>query len=163
MIRGRRWMDLGHGLTTGTGVRLDAEPQHADAPVLLTIGSDVKMNDNVHIGAAHSIRIGDRVLLASKVFITDHNHGRYSGDEPHSDPRVPPSQRPLIVAPVVIEDDVWVGEFVAILPGTTIGKGSIIGSMSVVTRDIPAYSIAVGSPARVIKRYNFETAMWEPL
>jgi lipopolysaccharide O-acetyltransferase len=54
----------------------------------------------------------------------------------------------------IIEDNVWLGEFVSILPGVTIGKGNIIGANSVVTQDIPPYSIAVGTPARVAKRFD---------
>jgi len=64
---------------------------------------------------------------------------------------------------VVMEDDVWLGEFVSVLAGVRIGKGSIIGTMSTVSRDIPPYSIAVGSPARVIKQFNFASGMWEKI
>ena len=62
--------------------------------------------------------------------------------------------------PVHIGDKVWVGESVCILPGVTIGECSIIGAGSVVTKSIPPYSIAVGTPAKVIKRYNFDTRSW---
>ena len=55
----------------------------------------------------------------------------------------------------------WVGEKVIIMPGVTIGDRSIIGAGAIVTRDIPPYSIAVGNPAKVIKRYNFKTHSWE--
>ena len=65
------------------------------------------------------------------------------------------------ISEVIIEDNVWLGEFVSVLPGVKIGKGAIIGSNSVVTKDIPANTIAVGSPAKVIKKYNFETKKWE--
>lgn len=61
----------------------------------------------------------------------------------------------------MIEDNVWIGEFVSILPGVTIGKNSIIGTMSVITKDIPANCIAVGSPVNVIKKYSFEKKIWE--
>lgn len=160
-VRGRPWMHLGRGLTTGRRLRLDAIPSNGNRGLLLTLGVDVQVNESVHIAAHHSIRIGDRVLLASNVFITDHNHGTYNGEGPHSDPRSAPALRPISMAPVVLEDDVWVGEYVTILPGVTIGRGTVIGSMSVVTRSIPPFSIAVGSPARVVKRYNFDTARWE--
>lgn len=159
-VRGRPWMHLGKGLTTGRRMRLDAIPSDGNRGVLLTLGDDVQVNESVHIAAHHSVRIGNRVLLASNVFITDHNHGTYSGEGVHSDPRSAPALRPVTMAPVVVEDDVWVGEYVTILPGVTVGRGSVIGSMSVVTRDVPEYCIAVGSPARVIKRYDFETARW---
>ena len=159
-IRGRHWMQIGAGLVTGPGLRLDAFPTNPEGGPVLRIGRDVQVNDYVHIGAVHSVTIGDRVLIASKVFITDHNHGSTKGPAPHDSPAVPPAERPLSFAPVVIEDDVWIGEFVSVLPGVRIGKGAIVGTMSVVTRDVPAYTIVAGSPARVVKRFDFEISMW---
>ena len=63
----------------------------------------------------------------------------------------------------MIEKNVWLGEFVSVLPGVKIGEGSIVGTMSVVNKDIPPYSISVGSPARVVKKYNFDTNKWEKI
>jgi lipopolysaccharide O-acetyltransferase len=127
---------------------------------LLVFKNDVQINDFVHIVALERIVIGNNVLIASKVFISDSNHGSYSG-EAQSHPDQNPIERKLSNSPIEIEDNVWLGEFVSVLQGVTIGRGSIIGSMSVVTKDIPPYCIAVGSPARVIKTYNFKTAKWE--
>jgi acetyltransferase-like isoleucine patch superfamily enzyme len=110
-----------------------------------------------------SVTIGDRVLIASKVFISDHNHGSYKGATGQSHPAQPPASRALHVAPVLIDDDVWIGEFVSILPGVHIGRGSVIGAQSVVTRDVPPGCVAVGNPARVIRRFNFDTSSWEPV
>ncbi|MGB8478564.1 MAG: hypothetical protein WCE63_06955 [Acidobacteriaceae bacterium] len=140
---------------------MDVFPQSPTKERLLRIGSAVQMNDYVHVAVAKSVVIGDRVLIASKVFITDHDHGCYRGNVSQDSPLTPPAERSLCCLPVVIEHDVWIGEFVAILPGVTIGKGSIIGAHSTVTKNIPAYSIAVGSPAKVMKRYNFETKTWD--
>jgi lipopolysaccharide O-acetyltransferase len=128
---------------------------------LIRIGANVAMNDDVHIGAVESVTIGDRVLVASKVFITDHDHGCYGKGQIHTDPRIAPGERPLSASPVVIEDDVWLGEFVSVLAGVRIGRGAIIGTMSTVTRDIPPYCIAIGSPARVVKKFNFASGVWE--
>jgi lipopolysaccharide O-acetyltransferase len=160
-IRGRRWIALGPGFTCGRGLRMDALGESSTTGPLIRIGSDVAMNDYVHIGAVESVSIGDRVLIASKVFISDHNHGSYGNGGVHSDPRTAPYERQLSASPVVIEDDVWLGELVSVLAGVRIGKGSIIGTMSTVTQNIPPYSIAVGSPARVIKQFNFANGMWE--
>ena len=154
-------MRIGKGFTCGLGLRMDAFPQSPTKEALLRIGADVQMNDYVHIAAAKSVIIGDRVLIASKVFISDHDHGCYRGESLQDSPLIPPSKRALHCLPVVIEDDVWIGEFVAVLPGVTIGKGSIIGTHSTVTKSIPPYSIAVGSPARVMKQYSFDTKTWE--
>jgi lipopolysaccharide O-acetyltransferase len=100
------------------------------------------------------------VLIASCVFISDHNHGRYDELDMASSPAVPPADRPLSSKPVRIGNNVWLGEYVCILPGVTIGDGSIIGASSVVTHDIPANSIAAGNPARVIRVFDSLTNSW---
>ncbi|MGR9045082.1 MAG: acetyltransferase [Gammaproteobacteria bacterium] len=151
-------MILGKGLTTGVNCRWDAFP--LKPKVCIQFGHDVQINDFVHIAAIDSIKIGDNVLIASHVFITDHNHGSHGANGVHTSPIIPPVERELSYASVTIGSNVWIGEFVSVLPGVTIGEGAIIGAMSVVNRDIPAYSIAVGSPARVIKRYDFDKKEW---
>ncbi|MCR5188785.1 MAG: hypothetical protein K6C97_07595 [Treponema sp.] len=78
-----------------------------------------------------------------------------------SNPNEHPVNRKLSAKPVINHDDVWIGEMVSILPGVEIGKGAIIGANAVVTKSIPKYSIAVGNPAKVIKKYNFETKLWD--
>jgi lipopolysaccharide O-acetyltransferase len=160
-LRGKRWMQIGDGFTTGTGLRIDALNIAPDSTPQLIIGRQVQLNDYVHIAVVSSITIGDRVLIASKVFITDHQHGNYKAPNAQSCPLIPPAERPLSYSPVVIEADVWIGEAACILPGVTIGRGAIIGAASVVTRDVPSYTIAGGNPARIIKHYDFKTQCWE--
>ena len=160
-LRGTRWMTLGDGFTCGRGLRMEVFAEPGTKTPLLRIGSNVQMNDYVHIAAAKSVSIGDRVLIGSKVHITDHNHGCYNELlGPDDTPLTPPSKRRISCRSVAIEEDVWLGESVVVLPGVTIGKGAVVGALSAVTRDIPAYSIAIGSPARIIKRYNFDTNTW---
>lgn len=158
-IRGKSYVSVGAGFTTGFNCRVDAFTTNITGDYIITIGKNVQINDYVHLAAIEKLEIGDNVLIASKVFVTDHNHGSYSGDF-HDSPLSIPKERPLYSKPVSIEKNVWIGEFVCILPGVTIGEGSIIGAMSVVSRNIPPYSIAVGSPAKVIKKYDFETQNW---
>lgn len=158
-IRGKTYVSVKEGFTTGFNCRVDAFNLNKKGLVLIEIGKNVQLNDYVHIAAVESIKIGDNVLIASKVFITDHNHGDYSGDVQDS-PLTVPKDRPLFSKAVEIDKNVWIGEFVCVLPGVKIGEGSIIGAMSVVTKDIPPHSIAVGSPARVIKKYNFDEEKW---
>ncbi len=158
-IRGKKNVRIGEGFTTGYNCRVDAFDFNDTERILLNIGKNVQINDYVHIAAVDSIIIGDNVLVASKVFITDHNHGDYNGKNQDS-PLSIPSERKLFAKPVIIEKNVWIGEFVCILPGVTIGEGSIVGAMSVVNRNIPPYTIAVGSPARVIKKYDFDLEEW---
>jgi len=159
MIRGKKLIKVGYGFTTGYNCRIDAYTE-TNSKQVITIGKNVQINDYVHIGAVESIEIEDNVLIASKVFITDHNHGNYSGENQDS-PETIPHDRTIYSKPVKIKKNVWLGEFVSVLSGVTIGEGSIIGAMSVVNKDIPPFTIAVGSPAKVIKKYNFNTNKWE--
>jgi lipopolysaccharide O-acetyltransferase len=157
-IRGKKGIKGGESLTTGVNLRIDIIHSETINPIL-DIGKNVQFNDYVHIGVVEGVSIGDNTLIASKVFISDHNHGSYAGDI-HSNPNENPIARILKPKKVTIGKNVWIGEYVAILPGITIGDGAIIGAMSVVSRDIPANSIAVGSPARVIKKFDETKSEW---
>jgi acetyltransferase-like isoleucine patch superfamily enzyme len=151
-----RW---GRGFTTGVACRLEAYP--LTKGTVLHIGTGVQMNDYVHITAMQNVWIGNDVLMASRIYISDSTHGSYKGDPAtDSDPSQPPQSREYSVLPVRILDRVWLGEGVCVLPGVTIGEGCIVGANSVVTRDLPANCVAVGSPARPIKKYDFQTKRW---
>lgn len=152
-------MRLGARLTTGRHVRLDAFPIEAGRTVLV-IGSDVQLNDSVHIGAAELVEIGDHTLIASRVFITDHSHGQYDRPDSGSSPCIIPVHRPIVAKPVSIGCNVWLGEQVCIMPGVKIGDGAVIGAGSVVTRDIPPGCVAVGNPAKVIRQWNDSSKEW---
>jgi len=164
-IRNRHLIDLGIGLTTGIGCRIEVHPlNQSKENKCLEFGNNVEINDYVHIVASQSVKIGNDVLMASKIFISDINHGCYDGDPLfQTSPLTKPNDRPLSAKPVVIEDNVWIGESVSILSGVTIGKGSIIGANSVVSKNIPEFVIAVGIPAKAIKKYNFEKKRWEKI
>lgn len=160
-IRNKKNIDFGENLTTGVGCRIETFPQIITESKLLKFGKNVQLNDYVHIAAVHSVEIGNNVLMASKIYISDCTHGSYIGNEDDSDPLTIPKDRPLSVKPVLIEANVWLGEFVSVLPGVTIGEGTIVGANSVVSKSLPPYVIAVGSPAKPIKFYNFESKRWE--
>lgn len=121
----------------------------------LTIGNHVRITSRCRITCAGTLSIGNDVLIAPDVMITDHNHGM--------DPTYPGgySPQPLLVGETVVGDGVWLGRGVCVLSNVTIGAHSIIGANSVVTHDIPEYCMAVGSPAKTIKRYNLKTKQWE--
>ena len=162
-IRGRKYIDLGMNLTLGKYCRFEVFPHLMveGESMKLKIGKDVQMNDNVHICAMQSVEIGDNVLMASNIYISDNTHGSYNGTAAkQSSPNVPPIKRPYFIAPVKIGKSVWICQGVVINPGVTIGEGSVVGANSVVTHSIPPYSIAVGAPARVIKYYDFTLACW---
>jgi lipopolysaccharide O-acetyltransferase len=160
-IRNKRYIKIGDHFTSGFGCRIEAYPLDNNTDFTLSIGNNVQINDYVHISAVHSVSIGNNVLMASKIYISDCTHGSYSGDEADSHPNTPPNKRPLSFKKVIIKDNVWLGEFVTVLPGVTIGKGTIVGANSVVSKSLPNNVIAVGSPAKVIKRYNNNTQKWE--
>lgn len=158
-IRNRSSIHIGDNFTCGFSCRIEAYPE-IENEITLVIGNNVEINDFVHISSRRKVFIGDNVLIASKVFITDLNHGSYSGIKGDS-PNVPPSKRKLNSSDVIIENNVWIGEGVCVLPGVKIGQGSIIGALSVVSKDIPSNSIAVGTPARVIKKFDSVEEKWK--
>lgn len=126
----------------------------------IVIKDDVGMSDFVHIAATRYVEIGHGVLIGSKVLITDHNHGSYSGGG-QSRPDLSPAKRPLVNSEnTIIGDNVWLGDNVVVLPGASIAHGSIIGANSVVAGAIPPNSLAVGAPAQVIKEYCPEKNRW---
>jgi acetyltransferase-like isoleucine patch superfamily enzyme len=114
----------------------------------LILGNNVSMENDCHVAAAFHVEIHDDVLMASRVYVSDHSHGGATA----ADLALAPNDRPIVSkGPVVIEAQVWLGENVCVLPGVRIGRSSIIGANSVVTRDIPPRSVAAGVPARVLR------------
>jgi len=109
----------------------------------ITIGDNTSIGEYAHMWGNGGIFIGNNVLIAAHCCISTLNHN-------YSEAII--NIGGVTAKPVAIEDDVWLGYNVIILPGVTIGQGSVIGAGSVVTKDIPPYSIAVGNPAIVIKK-----------
>ena len=156
-----RYMQVGQNFFAEKFLWLNAVTSYGGqrfTPKIL-IGDNVHINHFVHIGCIEYVEIGNNVLFGSKVYISDHNHGNYTGGN-QSELLEPPIQRALSSKPVIVEDNVWLGDNVVVLPGVHIGAGAIIGANSVVTHDIPAATIAVGSPARPIKRWDEEKHAW---
>ena len=157
-IRGRKYIDMGRRLTTGVGCGLEGFSE--DGKKKMFFGSDVQINDYVHINAMCKVEIGNNVLIASHVYISDNSHGIYKGSPKDSRPDVPPIKRDYYIKPVSIGNNSWICEGVLILPGVKIGIGCILGAHSVVNKNVPDYSIAVGNPAYIIKRYDFSRNGW---
>lgn len=121
----------------------------------LCIGNDVHIGSNVIIGCINKVIIEDSVLMADRVFISDHIHG-------FKNPRLPVMQQPLESrGDVVIKTGAFIGVNAVILPGVHIGKNAIVGASSVVTKSVPDYTVVTGIPAKIIKKYNFRTKRWE--
>lgn len=156
-LRGVRYIDFGKNLTTGKNCRIEAYNFNKRKGNLIVFGENIQLNDMVHITAGKKIIIEDNVLMASKIFISDHNHGSFDG---YDDLGINYLDKKLVCKDVRIKKNVWIGENCSILPGVTIGEYSVIGAGSVVTKSIPSYSIAVGSPASVVKIYNKAHKKW---
>ena len=114
----------------------------------ITIGNNSSIGDDSHITAINKIMIGNNVRSGKKILITDNSHG--ASERKLLD--IAPNKRPLYSkGPVIIEDNVWIGEKSSIMPGVHIGYGSIIAANSVVTKDVPSYCVVAGSPAKIVK------------
>jgi acetyltransferase-like isoleucine patch superfamily enzyme len=114
----------------------------------IVIGNNVSIGDDSHITAINKIIIGNNVLTGKKITITDNSHG----ESTYKLLLLHPIDRPLhSEGPVIIEEGVWIGDKVTILPNVRIGKNSIIAANAVVTKDIPANCVAGGVPAKIIK------------
>ncbi|MCX6306810.1 MAG: acyltransferase [Bacteroidetes bacterium] len=119
---------------------------------------DVLIGNNSRIGMGNTIigpvHIGKDVIFAQNIVLSGLNHG-------YQDINTPIKNQPVTKSPIHIEDEVWIGANSVVVAGVTIGKHSVIAAGSVVTKSIPAYSVAAGNPARVIKQYNPSTGTWE--
>jgi acetyltransferase-like isoleucine patch superfamily enzyme len=159
---------LGKGSVIRRMTRIDVFPfnkfslgDHSTIEDFCTVNNgvgDVLIGDNSRIGLGSvligPVTIGSQVILAQNIVVSGLNHG-------YENVKLPIRQQKVTTKPIVIEDEAWIGANAVITAGVTVGKHSVVAAGAVVTKDIPPYSIAVGNPARVIKRYNFETGIWE--
>ena len=117
----------------------------------IVIGNETRIGiGNTIIGP---VTIGNQVILAQNVIISGLNHA-------YQNVTIPIKDQPVTTSQITIEDETWIGANVAITAGVKIGKHSVIAAGSVVTKDIPPYSVAVGNPAKIIKRYDFDRNDW---
>lgn len=155
-IFNEQYISIGEDTLIGPGVSLSAgmvPGQECITSPVVSIGSRCLIGRGSGIVGHFSITIGDDVWTGHHVYITDQNHGYENVHEPISKQSQPERA-------VTIGDGSWLGYGSVVLPGVNIGKHVVVGANSVVTKDIPDYSVAVGSPARVIKRY-FEGSGWQ--
>ena len=134
----------------GNDVYIDID-FHCEYGKHIHIGNKVIINMNCTFVDNNIIEIGDNVLIASNVQIYTATHSTKASERVNLNSQLGEGFCRTYALPVKIEDHVWIGGGAIILPGVTIGKGSVIGAGSVVTRSIPANCVAVGNPCRVIK------------
>lgn len=133
---------------------IEANPLTGESEAELIIGSGCSIGHFNEIYATKSIVIEDNVLTADRVYISDNLHG-------YENPEIPVIKQPIKQNGTVrIGEGSWLGAGACVI-GANIGKHCVIGANAVVTHDIPDYSVAVGIPAKVIKKYNFNTSKWE--
>lgn len=151
-IQGAEYISLEKGVFIHDFVWLGAYPLEGNVPELRFEEGTCIGHFN-HFSCSNKIIIGKHVLTADKVFIADNTHN-------FEDTGVPVMHQSIrVLKPVFIGDGAWIGENVSII-GASVGKNSIIGANSVVTKDIPDYCVAVGNPARVIKKFDHRTNTW---
>lgn len=146
-----KYVSIGNNFYAGEHFRLEAWDRYMDQAFSprIQIGNDVNIQQFCHIGCIDSVIIEDNVLIASRVYISDHFHGNISSE----DCNVAPAKRLLSSkGPVRICRNVWIGSGVSIMPGVTIGENAIVGANAVVTRDVPANVVVGGIPAKIIKK-----------
>lgn len=154
VINRPRYVHVGNHvrIKRNTSINLHPQDKHSTQG-LLFIGDHVIISEGCFISACNHLVIEENVGISPNVMIIDNS--RKPGDI-----RRPSKEQEVQVGYVHIGADSWIAYGACILPNVTIGKHCIIGALSVVTRDIPDYSVAMGAPAKVIKRFDFEKRQW---
>lgn len=149
-IHGQKNIEIGNNFSSGPYLWLEAIDEYAGERHYpkISIGDNVSIQRNCHIGAINNVVIGSNVLMGSNILITDHAHGDTSKEQNV----LTPVFRPLMSkGPVVVGNDVWIGDNVVILPNVSLGNGCVVGAGAVVTKSFPAGSVIGGNPARLLK------------
>lgn len=159
---------MGRGSRIRCNVRIDVFPYNdfyigersivEDFTVINNGVGEVLIGDNTIVGIGNvvigPVEIGNNVMLAQNIVVSALNHN-------YSNIDISPKEQGVDCRRIIIADNVWIGANSVITPGVSIGKHAVIGAGSVVTKNVPAYSVVVGSPAKVIKIYNPDTNEWE--
>ncbi|MBE0646854.1 MAG: acyltransferase [Bacteroidales bacterium] len=119
---------------------------------------DIYIGDRTRIGLGCTligpVKIGNDVRLAQNIVMSGLNHN-------YTDISLPISEQGVTTNTITVEDEVWIGANCVILPGVTVKKHAVVAAGSIVRRNVPAYSVVAGNPAKVMKKYNKETNIWE--
>ncbi len=151
-VQGKKYITIGRNSVIQRGGWLLALKIDTYEPIL-SIGDNCAIGDYCHVTAVRKVILEENILIANNVYISDNFHG-------FDDINIAIKDQPIkFKKEVVLQAGCWIGENVCII-GASIGKNSVIGANSVVTNDIDDYCIAVGSPARVIKKYDLVNKKW---
>lgn len=155
MLNNTHCVELGRDIIVYHGARFDIVTERFGRKFTprVVIGDGSSFQQNFHLACAEEIVIGRNVAVTQNVGIFDIWH-------PYEDPERPIAEQPLKTAPVHIGDGCLIGMGAVIHPGVTIGEHCLIGANSVVTRDVPPFSVALGMPAKVIRRYDHTRLQW---
>ncbi|TSA44986.1 acyltransferase [bacterium] len=155
-----KYISVGNDVNIGSNCRITVSTEFgghkvkSDNKIRIKIGNNVDIGNNTFISANNSVEIGNHVIMSSYVFITDHDHG-FGDFEKNL------HEQPLTEGGFVkIGDNVFLGAKSSILKNVTIGERSIVAANAVVTKNVPAYSVVAGNPARMIKKFDFERNKW---
>lgn len=162
-VIGARNISFGTGIYAERNLWLEAvtcyRSQRFDPKI--SIGDYVCFSDGVHISSILNIAVGSHTLFGSRIYVSDHNHGIYKG-EGQSRPEEPPAHRLLGGGgPVIIGENVWIGDNAVIIGPAEIGSGAVIAANSVVRGAVACNTIVAGAPAKPIKVFNSKTGLWD--
>lgn len=147
-FKGNKFIQIGNNVSIGKRCCITVWEQKKYKPEIL-IGNNVNIGDDSHITCINKIQIDENVLFGKKVTITDNSHGICNC---LSELLISPVKRELYSkGAVIIKKNVWIGDKVTILPGVIIEEGVIVGANSIVTSNIPAFSLVGGIPAKIIR------------
>lgn len=158
LISQPKYISVGDYVSIRKHARIEViKPSSSVVQPHLEIGNHTNIEQNAHIICQHHVKIGNYVSITGQCMIVDTYHPyadikdtRKIGDRLNMDP-----------APVVIGDHCFIGFGSCIMPNVTLGQYVIVGAHSVVTKSVPDYCVVAGSPAKIIKRHNPETEVWE--
>lgn len=153
--KGEKYFKIGEGTNIGRFAVLTAWDSYEGELFTpeIYIGENCSFGDFLHLTCINKIVIGNGVLTGRWVTISDNSHGNTDFKTLHT----APSKRKLSSKGIVeIRDNVWIGDKATILAGVKIGEGTIVAANTVVTKDVPPYSVVAGNPAKIIKQYNLQ-------
>ena len=155
LISGKKYIEIGDNVFVRNNARIEAVDKwnNSQYSPKITIGNNTSIEQGFHCTSAGNLIIGNDCDILPYVMITNISHS-------YEEIGINVNKQKIEVKDVTIGDNCFIGMNAKIFPGVTIGKNVIIGANSIVMTDIPDYCVAVGTPARVIKKYDFDKKEW---